>query len=310
MFYLALILIAFAVLAMILPLVPSSFWLFRAFDYPRPQLILIDLLAVVALWAYFGGANWAWAVGTALLLNAAYITRLIFPYTKLARKEVSSYTRNQPHQGQFHILSWNAYQYNRQAGAFLKLVAQHDPDVVLVCETDEWWCEALEELKSTYPHVVVEPQDNTYGMCLYSRFPLSEAQIHHLVDDDVPCIEAVITHPDSGAAIQLYCAHPIPPAPRFSKSTLPRDAEMLIIGKKAGASDLPVVVIGDLNDVAWSYSVRLFQKTSGLLDLRKGRGILPTFPADRPWLGVPIDQVFTRPDFTVVGIERLPANGV
>ena len=71
----------------------------------------------------------------------------------------------------------------------------------------------------------------------------------------------------------------------------------------------PTVVAGDLNDVAWSYTTRLFRRVSGLLDPRIGRGLFATFPAARPWLRFPLDHVFHSPDLRLAGLRSGPRVG-
>jgi hypothetical protein len=62
-------------------------------------------------------------------------------------------------------------------------------------------------------------------------------------------------------------------------------------------------VAGDLNDVAWSRTTRLFQTIGGLLDPRIGRGPYPTFNANWPLLRWPLDHVFFEPAFHLMGIS-------
>ncbi len=84
---------------------------------------------------------------------------------------------------------------------------------------------------------------------------------------------------------------------------------MIIVARNIADSDLPTIVTGDLNDVAWSRTTRLFRKLSGLLDPRVGRGMFNTFHVDYPFLRWPLDHLFHSKHFTVHTIRRLPSIG-
>jgi endonuclease/exonuclease/phosphatase (EEP) superfamily protein YafD len=180
--------------------------------------------------------------------------------------------------------------------------------VVLAVETDAWWQDQLAALEADYPHTVKRPLDNLYGMHLYSRLPLIDPQVHCLVEDDVPSIHTGVRLRD-GRQVQLHCVHPAPPSPTENPRSAERDAELLLVAKSLDKPPRAVVVMGDLNDVAWSATTRLFQRIGALLDPRIGRGMFSTFHARYPFLRWPLDHVFCSPDFTVVSLARLPDIG-
>ena len=98
-------------------------------------------------------------------------------------------------------------------------------------------------------------------MHLYSRLPLEDGEIQFLVEDGTPSIHTLVIL-RSGCRVRLHVLHPAPPSPTENDESSERDA----VGKSVAKSELPVVVTGDLNDVAWSATTRLFRKISGLLD--------------------------------------------
>lgn len=300
----ALLLGVITVTATLLPALRLKAWWVRIWDFPRLQLALLGAVAL-ALWILAGEWLNGWRIAFVAVVALALLRQLTFiwRYTRLAPREVQPSRRNEPERRLSLVIS-NVLQDNREAGKVIATVRDADADVIFCVETDDWWRDRLDVLRSTHPHVVQQPRGNTYGMLLYSRLPLEDTAIDFLVQDDVPSIQAVVRL-RNGERVWLNCVHPRPPAPGESDDSLPRDAELLIVGKRVCDASMAVVVCGDLNDVAWSHTTRLFQRLSGLLDPRKGRGFYSTFHARYPGLRYPLDHVFHSSDFRLVTLRKL-----
>ena len=197
---------------------------------------------------------------------------------------------------------------NRHADSLLALVKAHQPDILVTLESNMWWQAQLAVLETEYRYTIQCPLENLYGMHVYSRLPLSDTHISYLVEEEVPSIHCLVTL-EGGMQVRAHFLHPAPPSPTENDESAPRDAELLAVAKRVADSELPVIVAGDLNDVAWSPTTRLFRKISGLLDPRIGRGMFNTFNAHYAFIRWPLDHLFHSAHFKVISIQRLTLKG-
>ena len=290
----------------LLPIADTNSAFVRVWDFPRLQLLVLLLIATAAApFVLDRGKKRTWSIALILVAAALYQGWRIRPYTPLHALQAA------PADGckdgaSLKLLGANVYIHNRQSEPLLDLIDERRPDVVLLLETDRWWAKQVAGLEEDYPHHLLEPLDNSYGMLLYSRWPIEDAEVRRLVQPRIPSMRVKLKAPN-GDGVVLYAVHPRPP-PR--KRTANRDAELLLVAKEVrDAPDTPIVVMGDLNDVAWSDTSRLFRQISGLLDPRVGRGQYATFSADWPLLKWPLDHVFYADQFLLNSIEVLPDIG-
>ncbi len=299
---------AVMVLLTMVPLSHSKAWWVWVLDFPRLQLFALTaaLLAFDLVVAFDGG--WvAWLVPLAAAACLLYHAWWITPYTRLFPLEVK--TAAAADGGDvLRVMVSNVLMSNRNAQALLHLVATHRPHVLVTLESDDWWQEQLDTLKTDYPFTIQCPLDNQYGMHVYARLPLQDSRVDFLVQDDVPSMHTGIRMP-GGQVVRAHFVHPAPPSPTENDASTERDAELLTVARRVAGAAAPVIVTGDLNDVAWSRTTRQFRKLSHLLDPRVGRGMFNTFHAGHWFLRWPLDHIFHSDHFTLRSIRRLPSIG-
>ena len=297
------ILLCVPIIASLLPLLRCSHWTVRVFDFPRLQIAFVSLLLIIASVIITNEPMWMLALQIINALCLLYQLYKISAYGPWHRKQVLD-AQGPDDERTLSILNSNVLTPNRDYQKVLDMVARYQPDLFLTLETDAWWEDKLQPLEQHYPYTVKIPLDNLYGMHLYSRLELSDTEVRYWVKEDIPSIVSKVIL-RSGEQIKIYCLHPEPPAPGESDVSTPRDAELLLAGKEIDHTDETVIVFGDMNDVAWSHTTRLFQKISGLLDPRVGRGLFNTFHAHHWFLRWPLDHMFVSNDFLVKKLLRL-----
>lgn len=292
------------ILFTLIPLIKNDYWTFRVFEYPRLQKLALSVFILIAYLVFAqieSERNWIFLIG--ITCNSLFLIYKVFPFTFFAKKVLLNADRIDPENG-ITIISSNVFQDNTNTKGCMELLSRQNPDVILLLETDNFWYEGTKELSNKYPYQVLVPLENTYGMLLYSKLELVNAEVRYLVDEEIPSIKTKVKL-KSGKIIQLFCVHPTPPVPGENTHSTERDKELLLIAKEVKECEIPTIVVGDLNDVAWSYTTELFSRISGLLDPRIGRGFYNTFHAKTPLLRFPLDHVFCSTDFKLNGMKRL-----
>ncbi len=308
---------AFAVLLLVATVLSETrfpHWPVRMWDFPRSQ-ITICCVAIAVLWPILslrGGWTWFdWTLPVLLLAAAGRQLHWIWPYLAATKHDLKR--ADEGVEADLTLIISNVLQQNDDYARWRKVIGEEDADVVACAETNERWIAEIGQLlDESHPHTVKIPQDNMYGMAIWSRIPLHDVNVRRIVQEDIPSVHLTLELHD-GRRSSLHVLHPRPPAPQEGDSSAPRDAELVVVAREIANEEtgdhLPTIVCGDLNDVAWSRTTELFQKVSGLLDPRKGRGLYNSFHAGHWWVRFPLDHVFVGREFLLVEMQRLDSVG-
>nr|WP_256477813.1 endonuclease/exonuclease/phosphatase family protein [Aurantimonas marianensis] len=302
------LLLALAVFSL-LPLVESNRWWIRFLDFPRIQ-VTIALLLVLALYVILGGWRGRFGLATIVLsiIALSYQAYRLYPYTPLVEPMALRITTC-PADARLAVMVANVKRTNRRADALLRIIEQAEPDLLLVLETDEWWDRQLAPLDKRFgfnaQHIPTDAE--YYGMHLFSRYPLIDAQVKFLFGADTPTIFSGVRLP-KGEVIQFVGLHPRPPQ-SWSRPTTMRDGHLATAALAAADSDAASVIAGDFNSVPWERITRRVMRLGQLLDPRVGRGTYPTYDAQSWILSWPLDQVLYQARFGLLGYDTLPEFG-
>ncbi len=293
------------------PLLPVGWWFVRLWDFPRVQVACIALvtglgLAGLVVWE----GEWTLWPSLALCVLTAVVlwqVSLMLPFTRLWRVELPA---GDPDAEQaLRLVVANVCFENEQRELACRAIMELDCDLLLMIEIDEHWDRALEPYRKDYPHRSEHIAGEGVGICLWSRLPIERVRVKYLVSDKRASIHAAVRD-RVGERFEFVGVHPTPPAladkaRQERHDSRIRDAELMMIAKAIeGRADEGWVVAGDLNDVAWSHTTRLFKRISGMKDPRVGRGMYNTFHAQRPLMRYPLDHVFLSATMRILRIAR------
>ncbi|MGB3693711.1 MAG: endonuclease/exonuclease/phosphatase family protein [Spirulinaceae cyanobacterium] len=196
------------------------------------------------------------------------------------------------------VMQSNILSSNQNYAEFIDLVRAEKPQILVVQELNTAWAKELESISDILPHNFVLPQENNFGMGIYSSFPL-ENQSTKWLTAQIP--ELIADVEVAGKIINLTAIHPVPPI-NESYFYL-RNQQLEETSKYLQQSDALKIVLGDFNLTMWSPIYRRFIRNTGLVNARLGFGILPTWPTNLLPLRIPLDHCLVSPEITVTDIK-------
>lgn len=287
-----------------LPFNPSDHWIVRGQDNLKVFYLFIALILFVTGFLFVSFSLYKWIVLFSLLISILTCLYFVIPFTRLYPKVDVKAVKDIHLENQFSFLIFNVYQENDQYHKLIHKVKTLNPDIILLLETSSDWDQALHKLKGKYPFEVKEIREDTYGIICLSKVPFIKSQVNHWVLENVPSLEIVIHI--SNKAIRIFGLHPKPPVPNEKTYSTSKDKEIMRTGNYINtlSKNEAKLLIGDLNEVAWCRTSTAFKKTTGMKDLRIGRGYYGTFPTYSP-IRFPLDHIYCSSHFELVNFKTI-----
>jgi len=112
----------------------------------------------------------------------------------------------------------------------------------------------LKAIENNYPYSQRAINEVTYGMLLYSKFPIKDMNVNYLQNKKLPSFESIITLPKR-KNFSFHCVHPVPPThfKNLPDNKGQRESALKIVGNKISSRQYPKLLEGDMNDVVWSH---------------------------------------------------------
>lgn len=206
--------------------------------------------------------------------------------------------------GVYRLLQLNLRFDNKAPEKVLSLIGSTKPDVIALEEVSAEWMPRLARISAMYPYSIVCHAPNRIGgNALLSRRPFLSGAAGRCLDNGSLAIADVDF---GGRTLQVAALHLAWPWPsRQPKQLKELQPELAELGNT-------VLLAGDLNATTWSAAVRRVEAYAGLSHVA---GIGPTWldrrlpDLLRPYIGLPIDQVFSKGDVTILSARALDAVG-
>ena len=235
---------------------------------------------------------------------------LLLVFTALNYYVISPYVWTAPPEQQteapvYRALISNILSVNDDSEQLMSFINETNPDIVLLIEMSPDMLPVYEPLRATYPHQIIRPREDTYGIAFYSRYPIRDSAVLAAGNVAVPALS--LTLDMEGQLLQFYGLHALVPVSsrRYERQRLQLES---IADQVQGLSG-PVIVAGDLNTTQWSHHFRNFMDASQLEDPSHSHSIMTSWPAHFPPLGIPIDHFLHSDEIFVLRRVRGPFVG-
>jgi endonuclease/exonuclease/phosphatase (EEP) superfamily protein YafD len=258
-------------------------WPFELTSHFRAQYLVVLVLSA-AVYCFSGRYAAASVTTVCALINLSLILPLYFGPPADSGKKACS-----------RAVMMNVSRENEEYRKVGEFIHSASPDFIVADEVTWIWLEKLKEVLTDYQYSKELPREDEFGIALFSRIPLRDAQLVKIGGLDFRAVKAVMTI--EGKNLTVIGVHPPPPVGQIYREE--RIRYLKDLSAIVSSSNRPVMVLGDLNTTSWSPIFQNFVKKTDLLDSRKGFGIQPTWPDLFPPLWIPLDHCLISTGFTI-----------
>ncbi|MCI0534832.1 MAG: endonuclease/exonuclease/phosphatase family protein, partial [Verrucomicrobiales bacterium] len=261
-------------------------WIFDLTSHFRIQYVIVcTLIAIV--WACRRRVFLPVSFILLALLNAIEVLPHLRPQRTIASPRQTQVVR---------VVLLNVRTENRKFDLVKNFLRSARPDLVVLEEVSGEWLGKLAELKTIFPYSLEEPREDNFGIALLSQHPLTDGEVVHVGEAEVPSVvaRAVVR----GTSVTVLGTHALPPGGReYSRL---RNEQLEAIAEFLNCRAGPKLLLGDLNTTPWNFYFRRFINKTGLKDSSLGFGLQATWPATFAPLRIPLDHCLLSPDLNVV----------
>lgn len=203
------------------------------------------------------------------------------------------------------VLNSNLLLVNTNYEAQLESIARVEPDIIAFQEYTQEWHDVLSARLSNYPHIVATTRQDSFGIALYSKYPIISGGIETIVEHSTPVANVEIDLGDK--LVRVMAVHPPPPV-SFRKYSM-RNQLMQAIAEIAANQQNAVIVMGDFNATPWTSHFTDMLADGKLRHTRGGHGLYPSWPANPIPFGIPIDHVLVDSHIKVLHFSTESVKG-
>lgn len=222
-------------------------------------------------------------------------------------KSASMLGGHAPARTQLRLLSFNLREDNLRQSETVAYLQREPADVMVLLESAGSWPAALKGLEAAFPHHL---RVDELTMDLFSRHPVTQTQFQLFGRNRG---FGIFTVQLPKGNVTLIAAHASPRSGSGAAGFAER-TRMLEEGLPPAIAGLkvPVVLAGDLNASMWSPAYKELERRSGLVNARRGFGLLcsqhgDSFPVS--WLWRPVDHVLHSQDCVPLQMRTGPDLG-
>lgn len=196
------------------------------------------------------------------------------------------------------VLLTNVRAGNTDFDAVAQLIETEQPDVVVAVEMTPAWLAALQPALQPWSYRVTAVRDDPFGIGLFSRLPATSSERIDGPPLGLPTVVTTVTLDDR--PVTIVATHPMIPIGADGYEA--RNAQLEDIAGLVVARDADVL-IGDLNTSMWSNTYRRMVATTGMQNVRRGYGVLPSWPTFMPIAMIPLDHCLVAPGIEVLDVR-------